>query len=361
MPPPSSDSFHVRYWLAYNNIHMASLLSALADAHRGPVIMTVRHAIEPGRPKLGWQAPDYDYGRAQLEIVPDWDLWPITQHNGLHIISNPFQDPIARRLWRRLLAAGERVAFECAEPGAHRGHWGAWLRRRVVWLFARGKAQKTLFLLTHGRRAASTLINCGFPVERVIPWGYWLSHSATCRQRQAVDTIRIVYLGQFIRRKRLDLLLHALSMLPRDPPWICDAIGTGQEQSVLEQQMFRLGLNGRVRWLPSISHRLAHEVLTTYDLLVLPSSADEWGATTNEAIGAGLAVVCTDKCGSQDIVRDACCGSVVRANSAQALKHGLVHVMDHLVEYQSAARNYRERISATTKAKELALIIQRTM
>lgn len=49
------------------------------------------------------------------------------------------------------------------------------------------------------------------------------------------------------------------------------------------------------------------------DILVLPSIYDGWGAVVNEALQAGLYVVCSDACGAADLLKDERLGKVFHA------------------------------------------------
>ena len=55
------------------------------------------------------------------------------------------------------------------------------------------------------------------------------------------------------------------------------------------------------------------------DILVLPSIYDGWGAVVNEALQAGLYVVCSDACGAADLLNDEKLGKVFRAGDANEL------------------------------------------
>lgn len=55
------------------------------------------------------------------------------------------------------------------------------------------------------------------------------------------------------------------------------------------------------------------------DVLVLPSVYDGWGAVVNEALQAGLYVVCSDACGASDLLKDERLGKVFHAGDADAL------------------------------------------
>ncbi|MFX9050260.1 glycosyltransferase, partial [Acinetobacter baumannii] len=57
-----------------------------------------------------------------------------------------------------------------------------------------------------------------------------------------------------------------------------------------------------VEVVPFQPYSQAMALLAQSDVVVVPSRHDGWGAVVNEAIGYGIPVVCTDRCGSLDMV-----------------------------------------------------------
>jgi glycosyltransferase involved in cell wall biosynthesis len=98
--------------------------------------------------------------------------------------------------------------------------------------------------------------------------------------------------------------------------------------------------------------------LRQYDILVLPSRADEWAVVVNEAIHAGCAVIVTDKCGAADLVKHGQCGMVVKgwAGCIEALAKVAVSP-SLLMRWQAAAERLSPLITPVSGAKYLAGVI----
>src|ERR1051325_5103774 len=104
--------------------------------------------------------------------------------------------------------------------------------------------------------------------------------------------IEILFVGQLVRRKGVDLLLDALAPLWAEYPTLrLTLIGEGDERAALESQAAASGFRDRVTFAGA---RPADEVRTRLmaaDLLVLPSRWDGWGMVVNEALAAGVPAI----------------------------------------------------------------------
>jgi glycosyltransferase involved in cell wall biosynthesis len=78
-------------------------------------------------------------------------------------------------------------------------------------------------------------------------------------------------------------------------------------------------LEERVALLGHQPNHCVREVLEYADLLAFPSAIDGWGAVVNEAVMAGVPVICSDWCGASSLIRPGWNGHVFRAGSADDL------------------------------------------
>lgn len=158
-----------------------------------------------------------------------------------------------------------------------------------------------------------------------IPYYCNLSDFKTSVQRPRTP-VTILFCGQMIERKGVDLLLQAFDRL----------IQTGTTA--------RLLLVGREAELPAMmqsisadTKRLIHyagfhdpEYLPQFfeqaDVFVLPSRYDGWGVVVNQALGAGLPIICSDAVGAAvDLVEPGINGAIVPAGDVEALYTALAH------------------------------------
>jgi glycosyltransferase involved in cell wall biosynthesis len=97
----------------------------------------------------------------------------------------------------------------------------------------------------------------------------------------------------------------------------------------------------------------ARQMNASFDLLILPSQFDGWGAVVNEALMCGVPVICSDQCGAADLLAESWRGSIFRNASVGSLtqelrawiKHGPISASErqriqqwsHCIEGESVA------------------------
>jgi glycosyltransferase involved in cell wall biosynthesis len=131
------------------------------------------------------------------------------------------------------------------------------------------------------------------------------------------DKLRLIYIGSFIERKGLDLLLNATRLAESKVPVSLDIYGPGAPDD------FDL-TGGSIRFAGRIPFGLAQQVMTQYDLLVVPSRFDGWGVVVNEAICAGLPIACSSRAGAHMLVDTYDVGFVFDPHAPVALAEKLV-------------------------------------
>jgi len=205
-------------------------------------------------------------------------------------------DGLVRRLKTRL----RPFVYRC---------YGQLIRRRVRGVFAMSSL------------AVAQYRRSGLPADKLFPFGYFVPrHDQLPQQatmRPAGPVLRVVFVGSLIRTKGLDLLVTAVKRLQAEGQQITlDAFGPGNPAP------YGLDTAG-VRYGGVIPFGQAQTVIAGYDLLVLPSRYDGWGVVVNEALLAGVPVLCSDRAGAHALVERFGAGSVFAAGDPQALYSGL--------------------------------------
>ncbi|GEL97658.1 hypothetical protein CTE05_12050 [Cellulomonas terrae] len=186
-----------------------------------------------------------------------------------------------------------------------------------AWLLDRNRALATHLqdadvVLAPSRSAADVMIANGVDEHRVrVDENGLPPRPASDVERSTSDELRFLFAGGPDPMKGLPVLLDALAEVPAGG-WSIDLYG-------VEPQPRRV-LGDHVRPRPSYAPDELDAVLAEHDVLVLPSVMREsHSILTREALGAGLAVVCTDTLGPEEVVRDGINGLVVPAADPQAL------------------------------------------
>jgi glycosyltransferase involved in cell wall biosynthesis len=143
---------------------------------------------------------------------------------------------------------------------------------------------------------------------------------------------QLLYVGQLIELKRVDLLLHAMALLPQ-----AAELRLAYQNAALEAQLREmasaLGLGERVYFLgpkpPEQLNRLYQEA----DVFVLPSAAEALPSVITEAMLCGTPIVATDVGGVREQLGGR--GVVVPPGQADALARGIEQVLDQYGQFAS--------------------------
>jgi glycosyltransferase involved in cell wall biosynthesis len=245
------------------------------------------------------------------------------------VVVSDYSAPTAQAAMRLLSMKRRSWVFWGELPGFNvRGALGSWVRGRLQspLRFASGIAGI-------GAAAAATYKKL-FPQTPVfnIPYFCDLASFATARAaapRRSGGVIDILFSGQMIERKGVDVLIEAFAAVAQSQPRLrLLLLGGGPERerfealvpSTLQERVIFLGHHPPVK-LPT--------VFASADAFCLPSRHDGWGVVVNEALGAGLPILVSDAVGAgRDLVVDGVNGFVTPAGDAGALADALTRIAD---------------------------------
>jgi len=182
------------------------------------------------------------------------------------------------------------------------------------------------FVLAVGHMARKWYLDAGIEPQRIFDFCYVVEKPSSDLGEEVIkvqsEALKLLYVGQLIRRKRIDLLISALAKLSGEN-WDLKIIGEGEEMARLSSQVSSLNLASKVCFTGSVKNTSVRDAIAEADILVLPSHWDGWGAVVNEALMAGTRVICSDFCGAADLVRGTPFGSVFKCDSMESLVHEL--------------------------------------
>ena len=195
------------------------------------------------------------------------------------------------------------------------------LIKRLIYSFHLKYRSYTLKgILSIGWTTKTWLAKRGFREADIFPFAYFLSdnissHAITSPRPDS--NFSIIFVGQLIGRKCLHHLIEGLSLCSNQD-FILTVVGDGSLRGPLEKQASDL-LPGKVNWLGNINMKDIPILISNSDCLVLPSRHDGWGAVVSEALMVGTPVICSDACGSAEVVRTSGYGGVFPVNNVQKL------------------------------------------
>lgn len=155
----------------------------------------------------------------------------------------------------------------------------------------------------------------------------------TFREVTAPGPTRVVYLGQLMPWKGVEVLLHALARVPALPALLIGgAKGDDPRRRELRRLADALGLGDRVEWAGHLSQSEAWGRLRRGDVGVVPTRAgggQEWSTSPLklfELLASGLPVVASDLPALREILTDGESGLLFREGDAESLASALARV-----------------------------------
>jgi glycosyltransferase involved in cell wall biosynthesis len=157
------------------------------------------------------------------------------------------------------------------------------------------------------------------------------------------EVLRLLFVGNIIRRKGLHWLLDSLKSLASNK-WHLTIIGRTDLEPGYAQEMLRRaaepGLESHVITHGPVPQQELARFYQQSDILVVPSSHEGFGLVYLEAMGYGLPVIASRAGGASDLVKPGIHGYLVRPGDTASLSRYLqAYVQDRglLVEHGQAA------------------------
>ena len=148
-----------------------------------------------------------------------------------------------------------------------------------------------------------------------------------------INKLSMVFVGSLSKRKNSIIIFRALHNLHSKIKNISiDIIGDGKERNTIEKYVNDHQLNDCVHIVGYMPMDKIQKQLGLYDVLILPSKYDGWGAVVNEAITQGVYVVCSNHCGAEMILKNKKIGSVFKSNDPEKLSNLLNDIYNNRLQ-----------------------------
>lgn len=176
-------------------------------------------------------------------------------------------------------------------------------RKVLRWVISRWSRR----WISYGETSTEYLLTLGIPRECILQIQNCVNEHLYREAIQPLFHVEprpvLLYVGQLIGRKGIDLLLDAAARVQaRGFRFSLVVVGSGPEKRSLEEKAMNLGLN-HIHFFPPQRPAAMPAVYRSADCLVFPTLEDVWGLVVNEALWSGLPVLSSIYAGcTQEIV-----------------------------------------------------------
>lgn len=263
------------------------------------------------------------------------------------------------------LACGASVALSAEDTRVSFSRAGNTTRRLKAFLLRQAD-----ILLAHSSEARKLLLDLGIPPSKIArtPWAIDNDKFAAWADRANVSEIRhkfglrgivFVTVASLTPRKGIEQLLAAWALIPVEQRAMASVllVGDGPQRARLVELVRDKGLTE----VQFAGHLTPEEVAACYgasNVFVLPTLEDVWGLVVNEAMAAGLPVLCSRYAGSaEDLVREGVNGHVFDPLDSVAFSTLLSRLIEHSDGLAEMGRRSREIVADFTIARSVAALL----
>lgn len=284
-----------------------------------------------------------------------------------------FGDMSGDESYVRARARTGKPFFRYAERLLKRGDWWAYTlpkRFRTFDRFTRYNGSPMYVLCASGYTARD-LDKFGFPVERCLKWGYFPQIAPCSIEAHRPFTPQGLVLSsvqRLVPYKRVDLQIRMAKMLKNQGVRFSLVIaGEGNEAPTLKRLVRELDVEDCVEFVGGLSSNDTATLMRSSDVFLATSNRKEgWGATVNEAMANGCAVVASNQIGSAPFLIDpGIDGVVFRSEDISDLANAVVTLLLNRDKLDAIARAGARKVtklwSARTAAERLVEISERLL
>jgi glycosyltransferase involved in cell wall biosynthesis len=197
---------------------------------------------------------------------------------------------------------------------------------QALWKAARRTYNRAEAVTTPTKRAAEFLekytgltgvhaISCGINADNYEP--SWEPRTEN----------RILFVGRVTGEKQIDVLLHAVNLLPAELDAKLEIVGGGDQRRNLEHLAETLGIRDRVTFAGYVTDDELRDAYSRATVFAMPSIAELQSIATMEAMASALPVVAADAMALPHLVHDGHNGYLFQPGNARDLADKLTAVL----------------------------------
>ena len=304
------------------------------------VVIVAGENVNISREKMGWKPYNInDESKTQILIAPnDDDIYNLIADNtenswhlfsgirGFKFVFKAFKISLKFNINRGLITERPNtfaLGFTNGKP--------LWLHRIRFLLQDRIYAKYIKKVFAMGD-AAVDYYKSIYKNWEVIPFAYCTKNELPLRNNINKGGVNFCFVGSLSWWKSPQSIVKAAIKIKRNIN--ISFIGSGNEEDKIQH------LIKDNKYINSIFYGFqdntkVQEILAKQDVLILPSIYDGWGAVVNEALNAGLYVICSDKCGAKELISNPKLGYVFKSNNITELSESMNYCLENIDEIRN--------------------------
>lgn len=340
------------FWQNIVSPHMAPFLKAIANTKIN-VVLIVNQKISNSRKSMGWnevEGIESEYLRLIVkpnskQIIEIFDNYSDSNHFFSGTRSNPMIFQALKsslkydKVKRNLISEG---------PSFYKKPKILHLIKTLI--FERKCLKKIDRVFAIGNDAEEWFKIWGFSKNQIIPFSYCvetLEHRYLETEHTA--DFNILFVGSLIKLKGLSEFFTQLNRIKTKVN--VNIIGNGEELNNLKNEASKL--KHSITFEGNKNNLEMRQTMSKFDCLILPSLYDGWGAVVNEGLMAGLFILCSDKCGSKNLIHNKFNGIVFSHQKKDSLYDALLFCVNNkkkIKDKQEEIINWSKKIEGKTIA-----------
>lgn len=333
-------------------------LSKINEVKKVILITPIKQSEE--RKKLGWSVSYQETDKFKIVLNPDVSqinsIFLEYQENSHHFFSglrafpfvfNSFKISLKYRIKRSIIA--ELPTFYKKPPFLH-------FLRQLLFDYKYYKYINSFYAIGSSACKWYSKLYKG----PIINFKYCTNSVQTHLNYPKNSTIKLVFVGNFIKLKNIEIVIKALTKF-KEKKIEFHLIGDGPLKNKLIDMTKKQSLTNNVFFHGIVNNEKIPQILPQFDILILPSHYDGWGAVVNEALMVGLFVIVSNRCGSKDLIDNNKERGIVIKPTIKDIINALNYVTEN-IEIINKTRenriNWTKNISPVSVAKDFFLSIK---
>jgi glycosyltransferase involved in cell wall biosynthesis len=313
-------------WMNTPSFYQLDLCREIASLESVSLKIIFAYDLPMERQNLGWRTEidddlDVHFLDSRYPVVDAARLaWQ--QRQRIHIVNGVWAEkPFTAALTvLRVVCPHYLIYSEGPDPFHYRSWFKKALHKLLSMLLVNTHRAS---LLSVSNFAKSFYLKHGFLRDRIYDFAYFRGENRLHHAQADIDgKSSIIFVGQLIARKRVDLLLAAAAPLVNEH-FTISIVGDGEERAKLQNQSDALGISEFVHFWGVVPSDEVLHLISQSDVLILPSDYDGWGLVVNEALMAGIPAIVSDGCGVAETIRMGENGFVFRQGNIASLRGAL--------------------------------------